>query len=164
MILKFSKKWWVHALGILMIAIWLGPLTPARAEEEGQVVFEDYCSGCHTIGQGKLVGPDLAGVTERRDEGWLIRQIKEPDVLLEENDPIAIQLLQEADEVEMPNLELDDAEVTAVLAYLKSTLQLENVEVGTPSQFLPTLLIGIAIFVVLTLIALGVGRKKVEVR
>ena len=161
---KLMARWWVWALGVVLIAIWLGPLTPARAEEDGQVVFEDYCSACHTIGQGKLVGPDLAGVTERRDEAWLIRQIKEPDILLEENDPIATQLLQEADEVEMPNLELDDAEVAAVLAYLKSTLTQGSVEVGTPSQFLPTLLIGIAIFVVLTLIALGVGRKKVEVR
>ncbi len=26
------------------------------------------CKACHTIGGGKLIGPDLKGVTERRDE------------------------------------------------------------------------------------------------
>ena len=147
-----------------MIAIWLGPFAHATAEENGQQVFEDYCSACQTIGQGKLVGPDLAGVTTRRDATWLLRQIKEPDVLLEENDPIAIKLLQEAEEVEMPNLELDDAEVTAVIAYLASIPEHGSVEIGTPSQFLPTLLIGIAIFIVITFIALGVGRKRVSIR
>ncbi|GEM_PF-486369 len=29
------------------------------------------CMGCHTIGGGKRIGPDLAGVTARRDETWL---------------------------------------------------------------------------------------------
>jgi len=164
MILKFSKTWWVHALVVLMIAIWLWPSAHAAAEEDGLDVFESYCAACHTISKGNLVGPDLAGVTERRDEGWLIRQISEPDILLEEGDPIAMELLQQADNVEMPNMELDAAEVAAVIAYLKSTVNQGSVEVGTPSQFLPTLLIGIAIFVVLTFIALGVGRKRVDAR
>ena len=113
---------------------------------------------------GILVGPDLAGVTSRRDEDWLNRQIKEPDVLLEENDPIAMQLLQEADNVEMPPLGLSDEEVVAVIAYLKSTEKQTNVATSLPSQYWPTIFISIVVLILLTLIGLRVGRKKVDVR
>ncbi|MDP2702657.1 MAG: c-type cytochrome [Candidatus Rokubacteria bacterium] len=38
---------------------------------EGQALFHEECVACHTIGQGDRVGPDLAGVTARRDRAWL---------------------------------------------------------------------------------------------
>ncbi len=164
MITGFSKKWWVPALGVLMAVIWLGPAGQSKAAETGQEIFQDNCSACHTIGKGKLVGPDLAGVTARREESWLIRQIKDPEGLIAENDPIALQLLQEADDIPMASLELSDEQVAAVIAYLKSTEQQTDVAVGLPSQYLPTVLISLAILVVLTLIGLRAGSKKVDVR
>ena len=45
--------------------------------EKGEEIFQGNCAGCHTIGKGTLVGPDLSGVTLRREENWLIRQIKD---------------------------------------------------------------------------------------
>lgn len=164
MITGFSKKWQVPALGVLMIAIWLGPIKHGKAEETGQEIFQNNCAACHTIGKGKLVGPDLAGVTSRREEGWLKRQIKEPDSLIAEKDPIAMQLLQEADNVPMAQLELSDGEVEAVIAYLKSTEQQETVAIGLPPQYMPTVLISIVVLIGLTLIGLKVGNKKVDVR
>jgi mono/diheme cytochrome c family protein len=164
MITGFSKRWWVPALGVLMIIIWLGPSKHGKAAEAGQQLFQSRCAACHTIGKGKLVGPDLAGVTSRRDESWLKRQIKEPDRLVAENDPIAVQLLKEANNVPMPPLGLNDAEVVAVIAYLKSTEQQANAPTGLPSQYMPTVLISIGVLIGLTLIGLGVGKKKVDVR
>jgi len=164
MITEFSNKWQVPALGILMIVIWMGPIKHGKAAETGQQIFESRCAACHTIGKGKLVGPDLAGVTSRREENWLKRQIKEPDKLLAEKDPIAMQLLQEANNVAMVPLGLSDAEVVAVIAYLKSTEQQEHVATGLPSQFMPTVLISLAVLVGLTLIGLRAGSKKVDVR
>jgi hypothetical protein len=111
-----------------------------------------------------LVGPDLAGVTARREKNWLRRQIKEPDKLIEEKDPIALQLLKEAEDVEMPPPEISDEGLAAVIAYLKSTEQLANVEVGLPSQYMPTMLISLLVLIGLTLIGLIVGKKKVDVR
>jgi mono/diheme cytochrome c family protein len=146
-----------------MSAVWLGPIQHVKAAETGQEIYESYCAACHTIGKGKLVGPDLAGVTARREESWLIRQIKEPESLIAENDPIALQLLQEADNVPMVSLDLSDEEVTAVIAYLKSTELQASVTVGLPSQYLPTILISVVVLIALTLIALVVGRKKVDV-
>ena len=147
-----------------MFVVWLGPIKHAKAAESGQEIFLDNCAACHTIGKGKLVGPDLAGVTSRREESWLERQIKDPESLIAEKDPIAMQLLQEADNVPMVSLELSDEEVVAVIAYLKSTERQENVAVGLPSQFMPTVLISILVLIGLTLIGLRVGTKKVDVR
>ena len=169
MIAKFWKMSRVLALGGLVtaltaVAMAAVAIAPAEAEEDGLEVFESYCTACHTIGGGKMVGPDLAGVTARREEGWLLRQIGDPDALLEENDPIALQLLEEADDVPMPQLDLSDEELTAVVAYLKSTEQQASVSAGLPSQYIPTIVVGIVVIILLTLIGFRVGRKKVDVR
>lgn len=147
-----------------MSVIWLTPIQHGKAAETGEEIFQSLCAACHTIGKGKLVGPDLAGVTTRREESWLRRQIKEPDALIAENDPIAMQLLQEADNVEMPPPDLSDEEVVAVIAYLKSTEQQGAVATSRPSQFLPTVLISMVVLIFLTFIGLRAGTKKVDVR
>ena len=164
MITGFSKRWRVSALGVLMIVVWLGPIKHGKAAETGQQIFQSLCAACHTIGKGKLVGPDLAGVTARREESWLKRQIKDPESLIAEKDPIAMQLLQEADNMAMVSLELSDEEVVAVIAYLKSTETQADVAIGLPSQYVPTVLISILVLIGLTLIGLRAGTKKVDVR
>lgn len=86
--------------------------------EKGETVFKEKgCTACHTIGGGKLSGPDLAGVTERREEEWLRQWIKAPDKMVM-TDPIAKELLMEYF-VPMPNQGLTDEEVSEVIIYLK---------------------------------------------
>lgn len=94
--------------------------TPATAQsaDEGKDIFEAKCAACHTIGGGPGVGPDLEGVTTRREAGWLVRWVTAPDVMLAAGDPIAAQLLVDYNNVPMPNLGLTDAEVASVIAYL----------------------------------------------
>ncbi|OQA45737.1 MAG: Cytochrome c [Chloroflexi bacterium ADurb.Bin325] len=84
----------------------------------GQQIFQSMCSTCHTIGKGKLVGPDLAGVTERADVAWIKQFIQEPDKMLASGDPTATKLLAEFNNVAMPNLGLSAAQVDDVVAYL----------------------------------------------
>lgn len=91
-----------------------------QAPDAGATVFQQRCTACHTIGRGDLVGPDLQGVTQRRERDWLVRWISAPDKLLAEGDPIATQLLAQYNNVPMPNLGLSASEVDAVLAYLAS--------------------------------------------
>ena len=92
---------------------------PAQSSEEGHAIFEQKCAACHTIGGGKLVGPDLKGVTEQREKDWLARWISAPDKMLAEKDPTAVQLLQEFNGVPMPNLGLSEADVQLLLAFLE---------------------------------------------
>jgi len=89
-----------------------------KSAEKGEALFKEKgCTGCHTIGGGKLTGPDLAGVTERREEQWLREWIKSPDKMVM-SDPIAQGLLKEYF-VPMPNQGLTDEEVEEVIIYLK---------------------------------------------
>jgi cytochrome c2 len=86
--------------------------------EKGKELFQSKgCVGCHTIGKGKLTGPDLKGVTQRRSEEWLKKWIKSPDTMVF-TDPTAKELLKQY-LTPMPNLGLTDEEVNALISYLK---------------------------------------------
>lgn len=99
----------------------LGQTIPAlQSVDEGRSIFETQCVACHTIGGGTLVGPDLQGVTERRERDWLERWILEPDKMLAEGDPIAAELLAEFNNVPMPNQALTEQQVVSVIAYLET--------------------------------------------
>ena len=84
----------------------------------GQYLFATRCAACHTIGHGDNVGPDLLGVTSRRDRAWLSRYIAQPDKMLAQNDPVAQTLFVTYKQVRMPNLGLGDTEVESLLNYL----------------------------------------------
>ncbi len=87
-------------------------------EAEGKSIFQAKCSPCHTIGGGRLVGPDLKGVTAARDHEWLEKFISAPDKMFAGGDPVAGKLLKEYGGVSMPNLGLSSSQVDAVIAYL----------------------------------------------
>jgi len=91
-----------------------------HAPDAGTYVFQRQCSACHTVGKGDTVGPDLAGVTARRDRDWLVRYLRAPDQMLAEKDPIAVALFAKYKNVPMPNLRLSDGEIATVLSYLES--------------------------------------------
>jgi len=85
----------------------------------GEEIFNQKCTGCHTVGGGKLVGPDLKGVTTLRDTDWLNAWLKAPDKVLASGDPIATEMLAEFNNVSMPNMALSDSDVTALIAYFQ---------------------------------------------
>jgi len=86
--------------------------------DKGEYFFQSQCSVCHTIGQGDKMGPDLLGVTARRDRAWLARYITAPDRMLADGDPIALALFEKYQYARMPNLRLSSDEVAAVLSYV----------------------------------------------
>ena len=86
----------------------------------GQYLYQNGCSVCHTIGDGENIGPDLLGVHERRDRAWLERFVRTPDQMLAEGDPVATQLLAKHKGVRMPNLDLTQEEVTDILKYIEA--------------------------------------------
>ncbi len=87
--------------------------------EQGQAIFIQKCFGCHSIGGGGIVGPDLKDVTERRERDWLLRFIVSPDKLIAQGDPIAKQLVEQYGIV-MPNMGLSEQEAEQVLAYIEA--------------------------------------------
>ncbi|MCP4139152.1 MAG: cytochrome c [Chloroflexi bacterium] len=99
----------------------------SQASGAGQDLFESNCMSCHTIGAGALVGPDLEGVLERRDREWLAEFIRVPDQIILSGDPIAMEMLAEFNNVEMPNLGLSESDVEALLVFLESSGDIELV-------------------------------------
>ena len=87
--------------------------------DKGAYLFATRCAACHTIGSGDKIGPDLLGVTSVRDLNWLRRTIIEPDKLLAEKDPIATALFKQYNEVQMPRLNLAEADVNVLIDFMK---------------------------------------------
>jgi cbb3-type cytochrome oxidase cytochrome c subunit len=108
------------------------------------------------------VGPDLAGVTARREREWLARFIKDPSQLFAAEDPIATQLLKEYG-VPMPKLGLTAQQIEALIAYLQTT-ESPTAPTALPALYLPTLIAAVIAVVALTALGLTMGRKRVEVR
>jgi nitrite reductase (NO-forming) len=95
------------------------PATPTPSDPDavqGKAAFESKCLACHSVGQGKKLGPDLAGVTRRRDDAWLTRWLKAPEKMLE-TDPQAQAMLKEYNNLPMPNQQLSDSEIRQYLRY-----------------------------------------------
>lgn len=87
--------------------------------ERGESIFLNKCISCHTIGKGKLLGPDLLGITERRNLSWLEEFIYDPQKLFDKRDPVAVGLLEEY-KIRMPSMGLSIDEVRLVISFLSN--------------------------------------------
>lgn len=90
---------------------------PALAKKGRSMFASKGCNGCHSVGGGKRAGPDLAGVSERRDADWLRRFMKDPPTFLT-TDSLAMAMLAEYKNVKMPNMKLTDGDIDALLHYI----------------------------------------------
>lgn len=95
------------------------PSNLSPEEAAGKVVFDSKCLACHTIGKGDGVGPDLAGVVQRREKDWLVKWLKDPEEMLK-TDKVAMELLAKYKNVPMPNQALSETDIAQVLTYLKT--------------------------------------------
>ncbi len=83
-------------------------------QDPGEELFAEKCGSCHSVGKGDRVGPDLKGAHERRSADWLAKMIKTPNALLG-SDPDARALLKKFNNVRMPDLGLNDAQVATLI-------------------------------------------------
>jgi len=99
-----------------MPSVEVTPTDPEAAR--GKLAFGSKCLACHSIGEGKKLGPDLAGVSKRRDGAWLTRWLKDPDAMLK-TDEHAKAMLKEYNNIPMPNQNLSDAEIREYIKYFQ---------------------------------------------
>lgn len=120
-----------------------------RNISDGENLFRTRCMSCHTIDGSKstyALGPDLLGVTLNRDRKWLIRWLRNPAKMIEEDkDPIAVSLYKRYNKVMMPNMDLGEADVVNLLEYFDEETQRQmgvkaNSEASNPAA--PALLKG----------------------
>lgn len=92
------------------------PVDDALADA-GAWYFQRNCVACHAVGGGDGVGPDLAGVTERRSMRWIEAMIRRPDSMVVA-DSVARALLARY-QVPMLDRQLDGARIMAILEFLR---------------------------------------------
>lgn len=86
------------------------------------LLFAQKCATCHNLGGGKKVGPDLLGVTDRRDKAWFTSFVKNPGALIDSKDSVASELFAEYG-VRMPELGLTDADAEGLWSYFAACTQ-----------------------------------------
>ncbi|MBI4061154.1 MAG: c-type cytochrome [Elusimicrobia bacterium] len=89
---------------------------PSRFQKDA-ALFQAKCAKCHTIGRGDRVGPDLKGVSERRDKAWIVGFITKTGDYLD-NDAAAKELLAKFNGVRMEATNLSEAQAQGVLSYI----------------------------------------------
>jgi len=114
----------VVATRILPALLLLGATALAQ---DAAADFRQNCMSCHTIGGGRLTGPDLKDVTKRKDRAWLVRYITDPAAMIASGDPYILKLLEEARNVVMPNVPgMSPARAEALLDLIEAESQLEK--------------------------------------
>ncbi|MCC6383925.1 MAG: cytochrome c [Bacteroidia bacterium] len=97
--------------------------------QDGEAIFKQNCSVCHKIGGGRLIGPDLAGITSKRSIEWLLKWTKASQALVKSGDAEAKAIFDEY-KVIMPDQNLPDAELRAVYAFIDS----KSADVATSAE------------------------------
>ncbi|MBV6479195.1 MAG: hypothetical protein HGGPFJEG_01956 [Ignavibacteria bacterium] len=103
------------AMAILFIAL----CNNAFPQNQGETIFKQVCAACHTIGSGKLVGPDLANVHTRHTKEWIISFVKSSQSVIKSGDKYADSLFKAFNQVPMPdNPTLTNDQIEGIIAYI----------------------------------------------
>lgn len=86
----------------------------------GEETYKQTCAACHSIGMGRLVGPDLANVTQRRPQDWITKFIKSSQSVIKSGDKYADSLFQAFNKLVMPDQPtLSDDQIKNVISYIE---------------------------------------------
>lgn len=102
--------------------------------QEAEQLFKTNCASCHTIGKGKLVGPDLQNVHSRNDEQWMLKWVKSSQSLVKAGDEKAIKLFNDNNKIPMPDVVINDDQIKVVLAYIKTKSEENSLASASGSQ------------------------------
>jgi len=104
----------------LIIIITITLSVTAWAQEPGEQIFQTNCSACHTLGGGRLVGPDLQAVGERRSAEWLEKFIQSSTSLIQSGDAEANAVFEEFSGMTMPDSSLTSAQIKQILSFIET--------------------------------------------
>ena len=134
---------------------------------QGEELFKGNCTACHKINE-RLVGPALRDVTERREIDWLLTYVKNPQKMISNGDPIAVELYEEY-QVVMTSFPFSDDQILSLLSYIKaeSAKPIEEVvtsgdggeggvavQSGVPDAYMNAIMIGLVVILVILLVVL----------
>lgn len=89
------------------------------AERNPQELFAS-CARCHSIGKGKLIGPDLADIKQRHDSAWFVNFIRSSDSLIRSGDTSAVRLFNDYGKTPMPPHDYSPQEIKLLIDYIEN--------------------------------------------
>jgi protein SCO1 len=89
-----------------------------EGRQPGSAMFVKLCAGCHSIGRGDRVGPDLDGLTSRRSRAWITDFLINPGQMRARQDPIALALAAKFPGVRMPYLQIHASDAADLISYI----------------------------------------------
>src|SRR5690606_4743910 len=107
----------IFPLGIFLILFYIN--LPVSGQNGGEL-FKSTCASCHTINGGRLIGPDLSGIHNRRDNEWLIGFIRSSQKLIKAGDKDAIAIYNEYNKIPMPDNNMSDEQIISIIDHIKS--------------------------------------------
>src|SRR5215468_10732745 len=87
-----------------------------EGRQAGSAMFAKLCAGCHTVGRGDHVGPDLDGLTLRRSRAWITEFLINPIKMRARKDPIALALAAKFPGARMPYLQIHDSDAADLIS------------------------------------------------
>lgn len=125
--------------GMLLAVIFLTWADKIQAQDAGEQAYNTTCFACHTIGGGRLIGPDLEGIHEKRSQEWLEQFVKSSQTLINSGDADAVAIYEEYNRLLMPDSVLSDQQIRDVLSFIKakSSDQPQPVEASIVEQAEP---------------------------
>jgi cytochrome c551/c552 len=105
--------------GLIALVLFTSPI--ALQAQDGKAIFNARCAACHSIGNGRLVGPDLKGVATKYKPEYLAKWIRSSQSIIKSGDAKAKAMFLEYNSIVMPDfLDLKDNDLKAVVDYIKS--------------------------------------------
>src|ERR1017187_3927068 len=104
---------------ILSFAIAISTITVSFAQD-GEQLFKTTCAACHTVGKGKLVGPDLKDVQNRHEKSWILKWVKSSQTLVKAGDEQAVKLFNDNNKIPMPDHALNEDQISSILGFIVS--------------------------------------------
>lgn len=102
----------------LILSLMIFSSSSSFSQSPGEQTFTQVCRACHTVGMGKLVGPDLMNVHKKRSEQWMLEFIKSSTSMINKGDTGAVNIFNQYNKVVMPDQNFSDAQIKEIITYL----------------------------------------------
>ncbi len=124
-----SKRYFSFLISVFFLSLFSFSSVNAQ---DGEALFSANCKSCHAVKE-KVIGPALAGVSQRHPEDWLLKWVKNSTAIIKSGDPVAVKLFNDNNKVTMTSFNLKDNEIKSIFAYIKA----EEVKIPPPPPPLP---------------------------
>ena len=124
----------LHSVFVTSVILFLS-CPPAFAQESDSATFKSVCAVCHTIGGGKLIGPDLLNVQDSHSEDWIINFVQSSQSVIKSGDQYADSIYKAYNQLLMPDHpNLNNAQVKGLIAYIKTQSSMPSTTIAATTQ------------------------------